>query len=67
MKLSELEFEVRAGIEPAHSCFADSRVTSSPTHLQEVLYHSTYLVFYASIFPLHFHWFYGLLKREREK
>ena len=35
-------FEVRAGIEPAHSCFADSRVTSSPTHhfLPEFLGHT---------------------------
>ena len=26
-------FEVRARIELAHNCFADSRVTTSPTHL----------------------------------
>lgn len=34
-------YEARAGIEPAHSCFADSRVSSSPTrqHIHDFLSH----------------------------
>ena len=34
-----LEFEVRARIELAHNCFADSCVTTSPTHLQIYIFY----------------------------
>ncbi len=41
--------EARAGIEPAHRSFADSRVTSSPTRHNQasLLYHLAMEVFYA--------------------
>ena len=34
-------FEARAGIEPAHSCFADSCVSTSPTRLRIYIFYLT--------------------------
>ena len=44
-------FEARARIELAHNCFADSRVTTSPTRLI-VKMHRTLLTFYTCILYL---------------